>query len=51
MRWQWATKGKNKCQHSSCDQLTLGTNFCGWTWVISMPYWNKKKNERKNSQT
>lgn len=47
MRWQWVTKGKNKCQPSSRDQLTLGTNFCGWTWVISMPYWNKKKLKKK----
>lgn len=30
-----------------CHQLTLGTNFCGWTWVISILYWNKKKNGRK----
>lgn len=45
-RWQWETTGENKCQHSTCHQLTLGNIFCGWTRVINMLYWNKKMEEK-----
>lgn len=43
LKWQWVTKGKNKSTNASHEWLTLGINFCGWTWIISMLYWNKKK--------